>query len=104
MDIAPRFILQGSTTRVTQSVTAATESSPAKPCARVVVLTDGGGFVEVYFDDEQIAHLPKQGERVLYSVDVRVWNRGTANGSRFGVLSARLAEVHDVAGSLHAVA
>ena len=96
-DIAPRMTISGTAHRVTEGNTTATESSPARPCGNVVVLTDGGGFAEVYLDPDQVKHLPKQGERVLWTCDVSVWNKTLTNGQRFGILRARLAEAYDPA-------
>jgi len=94
-DIAPRMTISGTAHRVTEGNTTATESSPARPCGNVVVLTDGGGFAEVYVDPDHITSLPKQGDRVLWTVDVSVWNKTLTNGQRFGILRVRLDQAYD---------
>lgn len=103
-DIAARLIAQGVAHQVKNDTTKATETKQSEPCGRVVVLTDGGGFIEVYVAPERTPDMPRPQERVLWTLDVTAYTRTSPNGYKYAFLDARLVEAHDVAAALPAAA
>lgn len=98
-NIPPRMTITGTAHRVTPSVSKAREDRPAQPVANVVVLTDGGGFADVYLDPEHVAAgcTPKQGDRILWTCDVDLWTRtGSQSGTWYSTLFVRLIDAYDV--------
>lgn len=84
MAIGPRPLVavQGTAHTVTHSETVNRRTGEATPVAHVQVLTDGGGFLEVYYGSDDLGHLPVQGARVHVRASVDSWNRKTADGQR----------------------
>lgn len=94
--IAPRMTVSGIAHKVTTRDIQGTETTQARKVADVVVLTDGGGFAEVYIDSTMLSDLPGQGERVLWSVDVALWNRRRRDGNgTYATLFTKLIEAYD---------
>lgn len=98
-NIPARATITGSVHRVTPSATAARDDRAPQPVANVVVLTDGGGFCEVYLDPEKVAAgcTPKVGDRVLWVCDVDTWTRTNQQGNRYTRLFVKLADAYDAA-------
>lgn len=97
-NIAPRFQVEGIAHRVDAKTLSATDTLPARDVANVMILTDGGGFAELYIGPEDMAACPVAGQRVRYSCDVSIWNRKTQDGSRtYPVLMVRFVADLDAA-------
>jgi hypothetical protein len=72
--IRPRVICSGVAQRVTKGTTEATASDPARDYAVVTVLTDAGGFMEVYYAADDLQSVPEQGKtnlRIFTDIDAR---------------------------------
>lgn len=81
-NIPARMLVAGTVHRVNTRTLQATDSLPARTVTDVVVLTDQGGFAEVAVDDKsESVTVPRSGERILWAVDVSVWNRKRQDGA-----------------------
>lgn len=90
--IRPRLICSGTAQRVVRGATEATASEPAREYAVVTVLTEAGGFIEVYYAADDLLSVPEQGKtnlRVLVDVDARRYEG--KNGNTYAELQARYA-------------
>ena len=91
--IAPRMKVEGTAHRVEKRTLAATDTHQARTVANVVVLTDGGGFIEVYIDSEKMVDCPDQGARLAWLCDVGLWNRQRRDGAgTYATLHVKLVE------------
>lgn len=107
-DIAPRFTVEGTAHRVTKRTLPASEdgSRPARTVANVIVLTSGGGFAEIEFDEANLASCPAVGQVICWYADVDLRRYKSQDGSWRAVLRVRFVEdrlTADATVDLHAV-
>jgi len=72
---------------------------PDRDAARVQVLTDDGGFIEVYVDPDHAAEVRQlgTGSQIAWAVEVGVFTRTSQSGSKWSSLSARMVRDLDAA-------
>ena len=103
--IAPRLALYGLVHRIDNRRTSPDDDGVVREARSVVVLSDGGGFAEVYVGPDDIAAVPRVGEPVAWVCDVSVWNRRTRDGERtYATLSFRFVQAIPADAALSSVA
>lgn len=86
----PRLIVVGNAHQVRKTQTRVSESQPvARECAFVVVLTEEGGFLEVYYGPDHVGALPAQGDEVAITIDCYAGLGTGSQGGRFAELRCR---------------
>jgi hypothetical protein len=77
-----RAIILGTAHSVDEFDTKPDTDGVVRKAATVTVLTEGGGFLDVYYGPDYAKSLPQQDSKVELVTEIDVWNKPSRDGQR----------------------